>query len=127
MSLSQKVKVLKLADPFSELDKLAGPNAPTVVHKGGGKSSKLYGRLDLLPWKSILQIGYVLDEGAKKYDENNWRLLDELIHINHALHHIGLYLTGCRADDHLSHAACRMLMACEISIDKKLEPEELEV
>lgn len=91
-----------------------GRDAPTVVSSGGGKQSYLPYRADLLPAKATLAVAEVLRSGACKYGEDNWRPLGVKDHINHAMVHILAYLAGDRQDDHLEHAACRMLMAVEV-------------
>lgn len=92
-----------------------GPSAPTVVNEAGGKQSLSKWRMDLMPPRAILAVGGVLYEGAEKYGENNWHKIPLDSHINKAIAHLYAYLAGDRSDDHLGHAACRMLMAKEKS------------
>lgn len=58
----------------------------------------------------------VLAPGAVKYGEDNWRKIPAKDHLNHALTHVFAFLAGDGQDDHLEHAACRMMMALEIKI-----------
>jgi hypothetical protein len=58
-------------------------------------------------------VAQVLHLGAVKYGENNWRGIPVSDHLNHALIHIYAYLSGDTQDNHLGHAACRMMMAHE--------------
>lgn len=60
---------------------------------------------------SIIIIAKVLQEGADKYEPNNWRLIPQEEHINHALIHYIAYLKGDKQDDHLEHCMCRLMMA----------------
>lgn len=63
------------------------------------------------PW-AMLALAAVMREGEEKgYEEDGWRQLPSRIHINHAIGHLFAHLGGDRAEDHLSHAACRILMA----------------
>lgn len=59
----------------------------------------------------IIKIGKVLKEGADKYKPNNWRLIPQEEHINHALIHILAAAAGDKQDNHIGHAMCRLMMA----------------
>lgn len=61
--------------------------------------------------KSILKIGKVLQYGVGRYEANNWRLIPQEEHINHALIHYVAYLMGDTQDDHVDHCMCRLMMA----------------
>ncbi len=90
-----------------------GPDAPTITNESGAKQSALPYRCDLLPASATLAVAKVLGHGAAKYGANNWRGIPVEDHLNHALTHIFAHLAGDKSDDHLDHAACRMLMALE--------------
>lgn len=90
----------------------------------GGKS-----RLDLLPFAALEEIGRVLDYGAKKYGENNWRkgITDDGKPVNRQryvaalLRHITAHQKGQNTDSesglpHLTHAACCILFLIEMEI-----------
>lgn len=59
----------------------------------------------------IVKIAEVLQEGAEKYEPNNWRLIPQEEHLNHALIHYMAYLLGDTQDNHLTHCMCRLMMA----------------
>ena len=61
--------------------------------------------------KQLIRIAKVLKYGACRYEPNNWRLIPQEEHINHALVHIIAELTGDTQDDHIDHALCRLMMA----------------
>lgn len=61
--------------------------------------------------KQLTRIAKVLQYGADRYEANNWRLIPQEEHINHALIHIIAHLAGDTQDDHLDHALCRLMMA----------------
>ncbi len=61
--------------------------------------------------KQITRIAKVLQYGANRYEPNNWRLIPQEEHINHALIHIIAHLAGDIQDDHIDHALCRLMMA----------------
>lgn len=78
-----------------------------------GKQSKSLARLDLLPPKAIFRIGSVLKAGAERYGEWNWLDISTSDHINHALIHLLAHLANDDKEDHLTHAACRIIFALE--------------
>lgn len=70
--------------------------------------------IDCLEMNSIKQLtrtAKVLQYGASRYAPNNWRLIPQEEHINHALIHIIAHLAGDTQDEHLDHALCRLMMA----------------
>lgn len=91
-----------------------GKDAEIVVNEVGAKQSKTLYRCDLLPPLATLAVSKVLAEGAEKYGVNNWHGIPVNDHLNKALVHAYAYLAGDTQDDHLEHAACRLLMALEI-------------
>jgi hypothetical protein len=98
-----------------------GKDAPTVTNSSGGKQSASPYRCDLLPARAVMAIAEVLKHGADKYGDNNWRKIPVADHLNHALAHAFAYIAGDGQDDHLSHAACRLLFALELyEADKEL-------
>lgn len=80
----------------------------------GGKQSYIPVRFDLIDGKAMFEMAKVLDYGARKYGEGNWRAIDIPEHLNHALAHIFAWLAGDRTDDHLSHALCRTTFAVAV-------------
>lgn len=90
-----------------------GPDAPTTTNADGGKQSATLYRADLLPPTAVLSVAKILKHGADKYGAENWRLIPRRDNLNHALIHVYAYLAGDRSDDHLEHAACRLLFALE--------------
>lgn len=77
--------------------------------------------LDYLQWaadclcgdelQKLMRIAKVLQYGASRYAPNNWRLIPQEEHINHALIHIIAHLAGDTQDEHIDHALCRLMMA----------------
>ena len=93
-----------------------GKDAPVVVNEHGGKQSHSPYRADLLPPLALLAVSKVLKHGADKYGENNWHAVTVAEHLNHTLVHLLALQAGDGSDDHIEHAACRILMA----LDSKL-------
>lgn len=101
---------------MSETLKGVGPDTPTLVNENGAKQSDIPYRCDLLPANALLSVSNVLHSGAKKYGVDNWKGIPVQDQINHVLMHLLAYLAGDKTDAHLSHAACRCLMALELSL-----------
>lgn len=60
---------------------------------------------------AVVEIGKVLQYGAEKYEANNWRLIPQEEHINHALIHYYAARVGDTQDQHIAHCLCRLMMA----------------
>ena len=99
-----------------------GPDAAVVTDpETGAKQSAVTYRCDLLPPLASLRVASILHEGSSKYGDWNWFKIPPGDHLNHALIHIFAFLAGDKSDDHLGHAACRMLMAMErVLMDERL-------
>lgn len=90
-----------------------GKDATTKVNEYGGKQSDSPYRADLLPALALLAVAKVLRGGAEKYGENNWHAIPAAENVNHALVHLLARQAGDGSDDHLEHAACRILFALD--------------
>jgi dATP/dGTP diphosphohydrolase len=88
------------------------------IESGGDLIDANYADLD---GRAIHRMAEVMAEGTAKYGPPSevWIHIDKVAHINHALHHLFKYLAGDTAEDHLSHAACRVMGA----LGKKLAEE----
>lgn len=89
-------------------------------------------RMYLLPPKAITEVAKVLTFGASKYDEDNWKKLDNLQkrYTGAALRHIFAHMDGEELDpetglDHLAHAMCCLLFKLEAKLDGKSKEEGL--
>ncbi len=96
-----------------------GPETETCTNAAGGKQSDIPFRCDLLPPMACLAVSNVLSLGAEKYGEDNWRQIPASDHVNHALMHLFSWLAEDQQDEHLEHAACRLLMALEMHLGDK--------
>tara|TARA_B100001093_G_scaffold132217_1_gene124756 strand:+ start:394 stop:801 length:408 start_codon:yes stop_codon:yes gene_type:complete len=79
----------------------------------------------LLPPKALMEVSRVLTIGAEKYDEENWRKLDNLQkrYTGAALRHLFAHMDGERLDpetnlSHIAHALCCLLFKLEIEIEE---------
>lgn len=98
-----------------------GPDAEVVVTAKGGKHSSSPYATRLLPAAAVLHVSKILKEGADTYKdadranslEANWRFIHRYEHVEHAMTHLLAHLAGDTSDDHLGHAATRLLFALE--------------
>lgn len=102
-------------------------NAPPSVNEQGGKQHHRPYRMQAIPPKAILEVGKVRYKGFNElgYDDLNYKLIPLEDHIGRALTHLFAYLSGDRSNDHLSHAACRVLFALEMDIERTEKDVEL--
>jgi hypothetical protein len=93
-----------------------------VTNQAGAKQSKLAQRFDLVPPIAIACVSEVLAEGVEKYPDINgvcnWRLIPSTDHINHAIAHLYLHLSGDCSEAHLDHATARLMFALEMHKSK---------
>lgn len=94
----------------------AGKESPTHENSRGGKQSNIPYRFDLIDGPALAAMANVLSEGAQKYGEDNWRLIDINDHLNHLLMHTYAFLAGDTQDDHLSHILCRATFALAVQL-----------
>lgn len=88
-------------------------------------------KMHLLPPKATLEVAKVLTFGAQKYDEENWRKLDNLQsrYTSGALRHIFAHIDSETLDtesglSHLAHAICCLLFKLEIELENATSKEE---
>jgi hypothetical protein len=85
-----------------------------VTNSAGGKQSKVEGRFDLLPPHALDRIAKILETGANKYGEWNWRNISSKDHLNHAINHLFKYIQDDQSEDHLGNAGCRILFLLDM-------------
>jgi hypothetical protein len=98
---------------------IVSPDAPTTTNKKGGSQSDIPVRFDLIDGPAMFEMAKVLGEGAKKYGEDNWRLISIEDHLNHLLMHTFAFLSGDTTDDHLSHILCRATFALGVQLKEE--------
>lgn len=95
-----------------------------TVNAAGGRQHKVAHRCEALFPKAILEVARLRAEGhdVHGYDDLNYLNISEEDHVGRALRHILLWQAGdCEdgsCDEHLVHAACRILMAVEMLKEK---------
>jgi hypothetical protein len=86
------------------------------------------GRMDLLPFRALIAVAKVYEEGAKKYNDNNWRKGIPLSrYVDSGTRHLAKWMIGWRDEPHLAQACWNLLWLIETSqmIEEGLLPAEL--
>jgi len=65
----------------------------------------------LLPEEAIIALENVMIEAVPKHGMDSWRGQDLDYHLMRAERHIQKRAMGDNTEDHLAHAACRLLLA----------------
>lgn len=71
-----------------------------------------------LPAEAVRRAAAIITAGIATHGKNNWRRLGVDEHLDHAAEHLNRYMAGDDEEDHLGHALCRVLFACEVEVDQ---------
>ena len=105
---------------MGEVIKGIGETGEVSTNDAGGKQHHRPYRSQALPPKALLEVSnvrYIAHE-EYGYDDNNYKLIPKEDHLGRALTHILSYLAGDRSNNHLSHAATRLLFALELDLEE---------
>jgi len=100
------------------IEDIVSKDIKTHTNEKGGRQSHIPVRFDLIDGKALFAMAAVLHEGAEKYGENNWRLIEIEDHLNHLIMHAYAWLSGDQTDEHLSHALCRAMFAQGVDLQE---------
>jgi hypothetical protein len=109
--------------------RIAVEEEATATTTSTGKQSHLDADYTLLPPTATRLVAECLAYGERKYGEGNFRRISIKDHLNHAVAHVFEHLSSDNTEDHLIHAATRLLLALEVCSDKDRkyqEPKEVQ-
>jgi len=95
------------------------------TYPNGGMETIPIARFDLVPADVMIRVGRLFRDKARKYAKNNWRLVPQRAHFNHAMGHLWAYAAGDTSDDHLCHAVTRLMMAMAVADDRPWDKPEV--
>ena len=91
------------------------------INKDDMASQLIWSREDNEKRDIVLMIAKTMEYGIGRYKLNNWILIPEEDHINHALIHLFMAEIGNTDDDHIAHFYTRIMMAYATKPSKEFE------
>lgn len=93
-----------------------GPDAVTIQNANGASQSAIPLVFTTMPLRALAELAKLQKYGDEKYGAHNWRGISEADHLDHAFAHVLAHQLGDLTDDHLIHAAWRLLAAVEANL-----------
>lgn len=92
---------------------------PTTTNGEGGLQSFIPETFTTMPLRALQALSQLSRLGDEKYGPHNWRKIPETDHIDHAFAHMLGHSLGDETEDHLVHAAWRLVAALEVRLTEK--------
>lgn len=97
---------------------------PVITNRNGGSQSAISEVFTTLPLNALSALSKLQRLGDERYGPHNWRSIPESDHIDHAFAHMLGHCTGDQTEDHLLHAAWRLVAALEVRLTRSTAYEE---
>ncbi len=100
------------------MDNELSNNAEVGTNESGGRQHIRPFKSEALFFNALLAISKLRYEACtvNGYGDDNYKKIPKREHIGRALTHLFAYMAGDKSNDHLCHAACRVLMALELEL-----------
>lgn len=115
------------AEPTQSLIEGMDSEREIQTNDAGGKQHARPYRSEALPPLAILAVSNVRWKAHEEhgYEDDNYKLIDRREHVGRAITHLFSWLYGDTSNEHLAHAATRVLFALEEELEDRLNGDVL--